>query len=141
MATREAGRGESRQGTIAQRNRTEFQSRQLRVEKRPFFFFMIRPPPNSTLFPYTTLFRSRMTGCPNGCARPYVADIGFVGQSLNKYTIFIGGNAAGTRLNSRYKELVSLEDLVDEVRPLLRSEEHTSELQSRPHLVCRLLLE
>ena len=62
----------------------------------------------------------RMTGCPNGCARPYVADIGFVGQSLNKYTIFIGGNAAGTRLNSRYKELVSLEDLVDEVRPLLK---------------------
>ncbi|MEX0646287.1 MAG: NADPH-dependent assimilatory sulfite reductase hemoprotein subunit [Balneolaceae bacterium] len=61
----------------------------------------------------------RMTGCPNGCARPYVADIGFVGQSLNKYTIFIGGNAAGTRLNSRYKELVPLEDLVNEVRPLL----------------------
>lgn len=61
----------------------------------------------------------RMTGCPNGCARPYVADIGFVGQSLNKYTIFIGGDPSGTRLNKRYKELVPLENLVEEVRPLL----------------------
>ena len=61
----------------------------------------------------------RMTGCPNGCARPYVADIGFVGQSLNKYSIFIGGDPSGTRLNKLYKELVPLEELVDEVKPLL----------------------
>ncbi len=61
----------------------------------------------------------RMTGCPNGCARPYVADIGFVGQSLNKYSIFIGGDPSGTRLNKLYKELVPLEELVSEVRPLL----------------------
>ncbi|REL33245.1 NADPH-dependent assimilatory sulfite reductase hemoprotein subunit [Rhodohalobacter sp. SW132] len=62
----------------------------------------------------------RMTGCPNGCARPYVADIGFVGQSLNKYSVFIGGDPSGTRLNSLYKELVPLEDLISEVTPLLR---------------------
>ncbi len=62
----------------------------------------------------------RMTGCPNGCARPYVADIGFVGQSLNKYSIFIGGDPSGTRLNTLYKELVPLEELVDEVTPLLQ---------------------
>lgn len=61
----------------------------------------------------------RMTGCPNGCARPYVADIGFVGQSLNKYSIFIGGDPSGTRLNTLYKELVHLDDLIDEVKPLL----------------------
>ncbi len=61
----------------------------------------------------------RMTGCPNGCARPYVADIGFVGQSLNKYSIFIGGDPSGTRLNTLYKELVPLEELVSEIRPLL----------------------
>ncbi|MEX2464041.1 MAG: hypothetical protein WD513_07070, partial [Balneolaceae bacterium] len=61
----------------------------------------------------------RMTGCPNGCARPYVADIGFVGQSLNKYSIFIGGDPSGTRLNTLYKELVPLEELLDEVKPLL----------------------
>jgi sulfite reductase (ferredoxin) len=66
----------------------------------------------------------RMTGCPNGCARPYVADIGFVGRSLDKYTIFIGGNPAGTRLNQVYKDLVPLDELVSEVRPLL---EHYSE--------------
>jgi sulfite reductase (ferredoxin) len=61
----------------------------------------------------------RMTGCPNGCSRPYVADIGFVGQSLNKYSIFIGGDPSGTRLNTLYKELVPLEELVNEVRPFL----------------------
>lgn len=66
----------------------------------------------------------RMTGCPNGCARPYVADIGFVGQSLNKYSIFIGGDPSGTRLNTLYKELVPLEDLVSEVTPLLRHYSH-----------------
>lgn len=62
----------------------------------------------------------RMTGCPNGCARPYVADIGFVGQSLNKYSIFIGGDPSGTRLNTLYKELVLFEDLISEVTPLLK---------------------
>ena len=61
----------------------------------------------------------RMTGCPNGCSRPYVADIGFVGRSLDKYTIFIGGDPSGTQLNTKYKDLVEREDLVDEVRPLL----------------------
>lgn len=61
----------------------------------------------------------RMTGCPNGCSRPYVADIGFVGRSLDKYTIFVGGDPSGTRLNTEYKDLVERENLVEEVRPLL----------------------
>lgn len=61
----------------------------------------------------------RMTGCPNGCARPYVADIGFVGRSLDQYSIFIGGDPSGTRLNKKYKDMVYRKDLVDEVRPLL----------------------
>lgn len=61
----------------------------------------------------------RMTGCPNGCSRPYVADIAFVGRSLDKYTIFIGGDPSGTRLNYEYKDLVKTSDLVSEVRPLL----------------------
>lgn len=73
----------------------------------------------------------RMTGCPNGCSRPYVADIGFVGRSLNKYTIFLGGDPSGTRLNKEYKDLVELEDLVDEVRPLLEHyKSHRSENES-----------
>ena len=61
----------------------------------------------------------RMTGCPNGCARPYVADIAFVGRSLNQYSVFIGGDPAGTRLNVKYKDLVPFQELVSSVRPLL----------------------
>ena len=61
----------------------------------------------------------RMTGCPNGCARPYVAEIGFVGKSPGKYQIYLGGNEASTRLNRLYKESVKLEDITNELRPLL----------------------
>lgn len=60
----------------------------------------------------------RMTGCPNGCARPYVADIGFVGRSLDSYTVFVGGGPDGKRLNQVYKDLVPLDKLVETVTPL-----------------------
>jgi sulfite reductase (NADPH) hemoprotein beta-component len=46
----------------------------------------------------------RMTGCPNGCARPYAAEIGFVGTALGKYNLHLGGDHQGTRLNKIYKE-------------------------------------
>src|SRR3989449_11345824 len=71
-----------------------------------FFFLMIRRPPRSTLFPYTTLFRSRLTGTHIGCDTTH----------CGACTVLLDGRA-------------------------VRSEEHTSELQSRLHLVCRLLLE
>lgn len=61
----------------------------------------------------------RMTGCPNGCARPYVAEIAFVGRSLDKYTIFLGGNPAGTRLAKPFVDLVHLNDLIPTLRPVL----------------------
>jgi sulfite reductase (ferredoxin) len=61
----------------------------------------------------------RMTGCPNGCARPYTADLAFVGRSLNKYVVYVGGNMEGTRLAAPYADLISLEELVPTVRPLL----------------------
>lgn len=64
-------------------------------------------------------FTVRMTGCPNGCARPYVADLAFVGRSADTYMIFVGGASNGTRLNRPYKDLVKRTQLVDEVRPLL----------------------
>jgi sulfite reductase (ferredoxin) len=67
----------------------------------------------------------RMTGCPNGCARPYVADIGFVGRSLDRYTVFLGGRMDGTRLNQEYKDLVPLNELVSTLRPLLIHFKHT----------------
>src|SRR3989442_15502382 len=75
------------------------------------FFLMIRRPPRSTLFPYTTLFRSRARGAGRGVVR--------VGTAR-------GGPGTGAAPGTRAAP---------------RSEEHTSELQSRPHLVCRLLLE
>jgi sulfite reductase (ferredoxin) len=61
----------------------------------------------------------RMTGCPNGCARPYTADLAFVGRSLDKYAVYAGGNLEGTRLAAKYADLVRTADLVASVRPLL----------------------
>src|SRR2546422_4566320 len=80
-----------------------------------FFFLMIRRPPRSTLFPYTTLFRSKAKGAVEKVAKVFEAMFNRVGA----------GPAA--------PEKGLLEGA--------RSEEHTSELQSRLHLVCRLLLE
>src|SRR2546422_9570213 len=78
-----------------------------------FFFLMIRRPPRSTLFPYTTLFRSRAFQETAGRPRRRRA-----------------GRGARARAAAQ-----------PDLRRTLRSEEHTSELQSRLHLVCRLLLE
>ena len=65
------------------------------------------------------LFTMRMTGCPNGCARPYVADIGLVGRSLGKYTLFLGGNPEGTRLNTQYQDLIPADDVPTVIRQVL----------------------
>jgi sulfite reductase (NADPH) hemoprotein beta-component len=61
----------------------------------------------------------RMTGCPNGCARPFMAEIGFVGKSPNKYQIYLGGNESSTRLNKLFKESVQNAAIIDELRPVL----------------------
>src|SRR5438876_3355489 len=61
----------------------------------------------------------RMTGCPNGCARPYMAEIAFVGKGPNKYQIYLGGNEPSTRLNRLYRDSVKGDDLLNELRPLL----------------------
>src|SRR5207302_2872285 len=82
------------------------------------FFSMIRPPPRSTLFPYTTLFRSQ------GYARADFARYFFALMLVNQLTI---------AWDSWYLESQAMVSW--------RSEEHTSELQSRENLVCRLLLE
>ena len=57
-------------------------------------------------------FTTRMTGCPNGCARPYNSDIGLVGKTKGKYTIYLGGRLLGDRLNFIYKDLVPAEEVV-----------------------------
>ena len=61
----------------------------------------------------------RMTGCPNGCARPYVAEIGFVGKAPGKYQLYLGGNESSTRLNRLYKENLREAEILNELRPLL----------------------
>ncbi|HTI51973.1 MAG TPA: NADPH-dependent assimilatory sulfite reductase hemoprotein subunit, partial [Planctomycetaceae bacterium] len=61
-----------------------------------------------------------MTGCPNGCARPYTPDIGLVGKAAGeKYTLYLGGNAEGTRLAFIYKDMVAKDDLVPTLVPVL----------------------
>jgi sulfite reductase (ferredoxin) len=64
-------------------------------------------------------FAVHMTGCPNGCARPYNADIGLVGRTLGKYNIYLGGNMEGTRLNTLYRELVPADALPAALREVL----------------------
>src|SRR3712207_7391443 len=88
-----------------------------------FFFLMIRRPPRSTLFPYTTLFRS--TG-RDSVGRPTTSTRS-------------GRCAAGRSATPRTS--APLRSTPAEPQAALRSEEHTSELQSRQYLVCRLLLE
>ena len=61
-----------------------------------------------------------MTGCPNGCARPYTPDIGLVGKAAGKYTVFVGGNPEGTRLGFIYRDMVPLEEIVPALVPLLQ---------------------
>lgn len=63
-------------------------------------------------------FTVRMTGCPNGCARPYNADIGLVGKTKGKYSMFLGGQLLGKRLNKLYKDLVPLEEIVSTLVPI-----------------------
>lgn len=63
-------------------------------------------------------FTVRMTGCPNGCARPYNADIGLVGKAAGKYTVYLGGQLLGKRLATIYKDMVPLEEIVPTLVPV-----------------------
>jgi sulfite reductase (ferredoxin) len=66
------------------------------------------------------VFTTRMTGCPNGCARPYNSDIGLVGKTKEKYTIFLGGRRQGDRLNFNFKDLVPADQVIPTLVPVLR---------------------
>src|SRR3712207_8671847 len=93
-----------------------------------FFFLMIRRPPRSTLFPYTTLFRSH----PSRSTRRWHARMSSASPPRSPCV-----RTAGTRRSS----MRGSHDRLQKRLRLVRSEEHTSELQSRQYLVCRLLLE
>jgi sulfite reductase (NADPH) hemoprotein beta-component len=60
----------------------------------------------------------RSTGCPNGCARPYMAEIGFVGKAPGRYQVWLGGDVSGTRLNKVWKDVLKEADLETEFRPV-----------------------
>jgi sulfite reductase (ferredoxin) len=61
----------------------------------------------------------RMTGCPNGCARPYQSDIGIVGRSGDKFTVYVGGHVLGHRLNFELRDLTPRAEIVPTLAPLL----------------------
>jgi sulfite reductase (NADPH) hemoprotein beta-component len=61
----------------------------------------------------------RSTGCPNGCARPYMAEIAFVGKAPGRYQVWLGGDVSGTRLNRIWKDMVKDPEIENELRPLL----------------------
>src|SRR5207244_8463146 len=100
----------------------------------PFFFLTLRPPPRSTLFPYTTLFRS----------------VELLMDALDR-RLRAGKSDLALDYSEAWREAVGADThggfhgadnaLVSAIRDAARSEEHTSELQSPDHLVCRLLLE
>src|SRR3712207_7378316 len=89
---------------------------------------MIRRPPRSTLFPYTTLFRSNSSGSISVNGAKIELNASLIHTSIGPSSDSIRSAAASTALASATSTLI-------------RSEEHTSELQSRQYLVCRLLLE
>jgi sulfite reductase (NADPH) hemoprotein beta-component len=62
----------------------------------------------------------RMTGCPNGCGRPFLAEIGFVGKAPGKYNMYLGAAFNGSRLNMLYRPSVASAEIVPMLRPLLR---------------------
>lgn len=61
----------------------------------------------------------RMSGCPNGCPRPYNADIAFVGRAPGKYALYVGGSHRGDRLAGLMQKTVAFDDIIPNVRPLL----------------------
>jgi sulfite reductase (ferredoxin) len=66
----------------------------------------------------------RMTGCPNGCARPYNADISFVGRAPGKYAFYVGGSITGERLAGMHEKTVTLEEIPNRVRKLIEEFVH-----------------
>jgi len=63
----------------------------------------------------------RMTGCPNGCGRPYLGEIGFVGKAPGKYNLYLGAGFSGERLNKMYRENIDEDTILAELKPILEA--------------------
>jgi sulfite reductase (NADPH) hemoprotein beta-component len=63
----------------------------------------------------------RMTGCPNGCARSSLGEIGFIGRAVGRYNLYLGASHNGDRLNSLYKEMLSEEAIIETLEPIIAS--------------------
>src|SRR5690554_7597692 len=97
---------------------------------------MIRRPPTSTLFPYTTLFRS-----PEEVVATMRRMVELAGEELLRKGVTSFHDAGSSFATIDFFRRLAEEGALPVRLYVMRSEEHTSELQSRPHLVCRLLLE
>jgi len=62
----------------------------------------------------------RMTGCPNGCARPYLGEIGFTGKAPGRYNLYLGASFTGDRLNQMYRENITEQEILDTLTPIIR---------------------
>jgi sulfite reductase (NADPH) hemoprotein beta-component len=62
----------------------------------------------------------RITGCPNGCARPYLGEIGFVGKAPSKYALYLGARYDGTRLNRLFSPSTTIDNAVEMLRPIIK---------------------
>jgi sulfite reductase (NADPH) hemoprotein beta-component len=73
----------------------------------------------------------RMTGCPNGCARPMLAEIAFIGKAPGKYNMYLGGGYTGNRLNKLYKENIGEAEILESLQPILA--QYAKERQAGEH--------
>lgn len=71
----------------------------------------------------------RMTGCPNGCARPYLGEIGLTGKAPGKYNLYLGADFSGQRMNRLYRENIDTKTILEELRPLFRAYSQKRESQ------------
>src|SRR5207248_9036057 len=102
------------------------------------FFVLIRRPPRSTLFPYTTLFRSLR---PNGAALKIIQGMPFPVLLARDDSYQVASAVHDLTVKTRPDDTEKISLIRDLIAEYVRSEEHTSELQSPYDLVCRLLLE
>ena len=73
----------------------------------------------------------RMTGCPNGCGRPYLGEIGLIGRAIGRYNLYLGAAFNGERLNKLYKEMLNEEEIISELKPII--EDYSKNREVREH--------